>query len=47
MNLAQYSEDLVSTVDTDALVFQYQGISSYSAEDVPMYFSLFMDSNSK
>ena len=47
MNLAQYSEDLVSTVDTDALVFQYQGISSYSAEDVPMYFSLFMDLNSK
>ena len=29
-------------MDTDGLVFQYRGISSYSAEYAPMYFQLFM-----
>ena len=32
MNLVQYNEYLVSTVDTDGLLLQRQGISSYSAE---------------
>ena len=32
MKLVQYHEYLVSTVDTDALVLQHQGISNYNAE---------------
>ena len=32
MSLIQYNEYLVNTVDTDGLVLQHQGISSYSAE---------------
>ena len=30
--MVQYNDDLVSTVDTNGLVLQHQGISSYSAE---------------
>ena len=30
--MVQYNDDLVSAVDTDGLVLQHQGISSYSAE---------------
>ena len=36
MKLDQYSEYLVSIQDTDGLVLQHQGISSYSAEYAPM-----------
>ena len=32
----------VSTVDTDGLVLDHQGISSHSAEYIPMHFQLFM-----
>ena len=42
MKLLQYTKYLVSTVDTDDLVLQHQGISSYSAVYVPMYFNLLM-----
>ena len=42
MKLVQYKEYLISNVDTDDLVLQHQGISSYSAEYVPMCFQLFM-----
>ena len=35
MKLVQYNEYLVSTVDTDGLVFQHLGISSHSAECAP------------
>ena len=42
MKLLQYKEYLVTTVDTDGLVLQHQGISSYSAEYGPMHFQLFM-----
>ena len=42
MKLFQYTKYLVSTVDTDDLVLQHQGISSYSAVYIPMYFHLFM-----
>ena len=38
MKLVQYNEYLVSTVPTDALVLQHQGISSHSAEYEPMRF---------
>ena len=38
MKLVQYSEYLVSIVDTDGLVLQHQDISSYSAEYTPMCF---------
>ena len=40
--MLQNQEYLVSTVDTDGLVLQHQGISSYSAEYAPMHFLLFM-----
>ena len=43
MKLVQYIEYLVSTVDTDALVLQHQGISSHSDEYAPMCFQLFVD----
>ena len=42
MKLVQYNEYLVSTVATDGLVLQHQGISSYRVEYAPMYFQLFM-----
>ena len=32
MKLVQYNNYLVSTVDTDGMVLQHQGISSHSAE---------------
>ena len=38
MKLVQHNEHLVSTVDTDGLVLQPQGISSYSAEYAPIGF---------
>ena len=38
MKPVQYSEYLVSTVDTDGLVLQHQGISNYSGEYTPMPF---------
>ena len=36
------NEYLISAVDTDDLVLQHQGISSYSAEYTPMRFQLSM-----
>ena len=42
MKLVQYNEHLVSIMDTDGLVLWNQGISSYSAENAPMYFQLLM-----
>ena len=42
MKLVQYNWYLVSIVDTDGLVLQHQGISSYSAEHKPMRFQPFM-----
>ena len=38
----QYNEYLLSTVDTDDLVIQHQGINSHSDEYAPMRFQLFM-----
>ena len=38
MKLVHYNEYLVSTVDTDGLVLQHQGISNHSAEYTPMHF---------
>ena len=38
MKLVQYREYLTSNVDTDGLVLQHQGISSYSAKYAPMCF---------
>ena len=43
MKLVQFIEYLVSTVDTDGLVPEHQGSSSYRAEYTPMYLQLFMD----
>ena len=37
MKLSQYNAYLISTVDTDGLVFLHQGISSHSAEHTPMH----------
>ena len=42
MQLVQYDEYLVSTVATDGLVLLHQGISSYSDEEAPTHFQLFM-----
>ena len=42
MNLVQYNECSVSSVDTNGRVFQHQGISSYSAEYAPIIFQSFM-----
>ena len=42
MKLVQYNEYLVSTMDTDDLMLQHQGICSYSAEYTPIEFQLFM-----
>ena len=42
MKLLQCNEYVVSQVDTDGLVLQHKGISSYSAEYTLMYFLLFM-----
>ena len=41
MKLVQHSECLISIVDTDGLVLQHQGISSYSADYAPMRLSVF------
>ena len=41
MELAQYHEYSVSTVDTEGLVLEHQGISSHSAEYVLMRFLAF------
>ena len=38
LKLKQYNEYLISTVDTDNLVLQHQGISSHSAEYAFMHF---------
>ena len=43
MNVSQCNEYLVTTVDTDDLVLQHQGISSHSAKYASMHFQLFMD----
>ena len=42
MKVAQYNEYLVSTVDTEGLVLQHQGISGHSAEYPPIFSQLFM-----
>ena len=42
IKLAQYNEYSISIVAADALVLLHQGISSYSAEDAPPRFQLFM-----
>ena len=42
MKLVWYNEKLVSSVDTDGLVLQHQGISSHSAEYAHMCFQLCM-----
>ena len=36
MNVVQDNEYSVSIMDTDGLVFQHQGISSYSADYTPI-----------
>ena len=41
MKLAQYNKCLVSIVDTNGLVLKHQGISSHSADYVPMCFPVF------
>ena len=41
MKLAQYNKCLVSIVDTDGMVLKHQGISSHSADYVPMRFPVF------
>ena len=38
MKLVQYIEYFISTVGTDGLVLQHQGISSHIAENTPMHF---------
>ena len=40
MKLAQYNGYSISTVDTDDLVLQHQGISSYSAQYAVMRFKV-------
>ena len=42
MKLVQFNEYLTSTVHTDELVLQHQGISSHSDEYLHMYFQQFM-----
>ena len=44
MQMAQYNEYLVSTVDTDGLVLKHQGISSYNAGYITVHHQLFMGS---
>ena len=39
---SQNNSYLISIVDIDGLVPYHQGISSHSAENVPMHFQLFM-----
>ena len=41
MKPVQYNECLISTVDTDGLVLQHQGISSHSADYAPIGFLMF------
>ena len=41
MKLVQYSECLVSIVDTDDLVLYHQGISSNRTDYTPMHFPVF------
>ena len=38
----QYIKYFVGTVDTDGLVLEHQGISSYSAENASLYFQLYL-----
>ena len=40
--MAQYNEYLTSTVDTGGLVLSHQGISSHSAEYVPIHVQWFI-----
>ena len=40
IKLVQCNEYFISTVDTDGLVLEHQGISSHSAEYAPMHFQL-------
>ena len=42
MKLVQYNEYLISTVDTDGQMLEYQGNSSHSADYIPMPFQVFM-----
>ena len=42
LKLIQHHGYLVSTMDTDGLVFEHQGISNHSAEYTPLYFQPFM-----
>ena len=42
MKLVQYNEYLVGIVESDGFVLEHQGISSYSAENTPMCFQLYM-----
>ena len=41
MKQVQYNEYLVSTVETEGLVLQHQGISAHNAEHAPTCFHLF------
>ena len=41
MKVVHDNEYLISTVDTDGLVLEHQGISSHNAEFTPMRFQLF------
>ena len=41
MKVVQYNEYLVSTVDTDALVLEHQGIRGCNVEYAPIHFQLF------
>ena len=43
MKLDKYNEYLVSTVATDGLVLQHQGISSHSVDYTFIQFQLFMN----
>ena len=42
MKMVQYNEYLVSIADTDGLMLQHQGFSSYSAEHISVCLPLFM-----
>ena len=42
MKLIQYKDYLVSTVGTDGMLLQHQGIDSWSVEYASMRFQLFM-----
>ena len=42
MELVQYKEYIIKTVDTDCLVFYQWAVCNHSVEYAPMYFQLFM-----